>query len=32
LTLPQPVIAFSHANGFPAGTYRQHFDIWPAAG
>ncbi len=30
--MPQPVIAFSHANGFPAGTYRQHFEIWRAAG
>jgi pimeloyl-ACP methyl ester carboxylesterase len=28
----RPVIAFSHANGFPAGTYRRHFDIWQAAG
>jgi pimeloyl-ACP methyl ester carboxylesterase len=34
LTLPasQPVIAFSHANGFPAGTYRLHFEAWRAAG
>ena len=30
--MPQPVIAFSHANGFPASTYRQHFEIWRAAG
>jgi len=30
--MPTPVIAFSHANGFPAGTYRQHFEIWRAAG
>jgi pimeloyl-ACP methyl ester carboxylesterase len=28
----QPVIAFSHANGFPAGTYRLHFEAWRAAG
>jgi pimeloyl-ACP methyl ester carboxylesterase len=27
-----PVIAFSHANGFPAGTYRLIFDTWRAAG
>ena len=27
-----PVIAFSHANGFPAGTYRHHFERWRAAG
>jgi pimeloyl-ACP methyl ester carboxylesterase len=25
-------IAFSHANGFPAGTYRLMFDAWRAAG
>jgi pimeloyl-ACP methyl ester carboxylesterase len=25
-------IAFSHANGFPAGTYRVLFDAWRAAG
>ena len=25
-------IVFSHANGFPAGTYRQLFEIWRAAG
>ena len=25
-------IVFSHANGFPAGTYRQLFDAWRAAG
>jgi pimeloyl-ACP methyl ester carboxylesterase len=25
-------IVFSHANGFPAGTYRTLFDIWRAAG
>ncbi len=25
-------IVFSHANGFPAGTYRQIFDAWRAAG
>jgi pimeloyl-ACP methyl ester carboxylesterase len=27
-----PVIAFSHANGFPASTYRLIFDTWRAAG
>ncbi|MCY7314229.1 MAG: alpha/beta fold hydrolase [Rubrivivax sp.] len=26
------VIAFSHANGFPAGTYRRLFDHWRSAG
>ena len=26
------VIVFSHANGFPAGTYRQLFEAWRAAG
>ena len=25
-------IVFSHANGFPAGTYRQIFEAWRAAG
>ena len=25
-------IAFSHANGFPAGTYRAHFEVWRKAG
>ncbi|HZF79283.1 MAG TPA: alpha/beta fold hydrolase, partial [Rubrivivax sp.] len=25
-------IAFSHANGFPAGTYRLLFEAWRAAG
>jgi pimeloyl-ACP methyl ester carboxylesterase len=27
-----PPIVFSHANGFPAGTYRLLFEIWRAAG
>lgn len=27
-----PTLVFSHANGFPAGTYRQLFAIWRAAG
>lgn len=27
-----PAIVFSHANGFPAGTYRVHFEAWRAAG
>ena len=25
-------IVFSHANGFPAGTYRALFDVWRQAG
>ncbi|MFM7505218.1 MAG: hypothetical protein ACKO3M_01400, partial [Rubrivivax sp.] len=25
-------IVFSHANGFPAGTYRVLFEAWQAAG
>ena len=25
-------IVFSHANGFPAGTYRTLFEAWRAAG
>ena len=29
---PPRVIVFSHANGFPAGTYRSIFEIWRAAG
>ena len=29
---PQPAIVFSHANGFPAGTYRVLFEFWRAAG
>jgi pimeloyl-ACP methyl ester carboxylesterase len=28
---PSPIV-FSHANGFPAGTYRVLFDAWGAAG
>jgi pimeloyl-ACP methyl ester carboxylesterase len=27
-----PAIVFSHANGFPAGTYRSLFEAWRAAG
>lgn len=27
-----PVLVFSHANSFPAGTYRKLFDVWRAAG
>ena len=27
-----PAIVFSHANGFPAGTYRLLFEAWRAAG
>ena len=27
-----PTLVFSHANGFPAGTYRQLFQHWQAAG
>ena len=26
------LIVFSHANSFPAGTYRKHFAIWEEAG
>ena len=29
---PPPTIVFSHANGFPAGTYRLIFEAWRAAG
>lgn len=29
---PQPTIVFSHANGFPASTYRVLFDVWRKAG
>lgn len=29
---PAATIVFSHANGFPAGTYRQLFDEWRASG
>ena len=32
MSAEQPVIVFSHANGFPAGTYRSLFEIWRAAG
>lgn len=28
----KPPIVFSHANGFPAGTYRTLFEVWRAAG
>jgi pimeloyl-ACP methyl ester carboxylesterase len=28
----RPTLVFSHANGFPAGTYRQLFALWRAAG
>lgn len=28
----KPAIVFSHANGFPAGTYRLIFEAWRAAG
>lgn len=27
-----PTLVFSHANGFPAGTYRELFSVWRAAG
>ena len=26
------VLVFSHANGFPSGTYRKLFEVWQAAG
>ena len=28
----QPTLVFAHANGFPAGTYKQLFTVWRAAG
>jgi pimeloyl-ACP methyl ester carboxylesterase len=28
----QPTLCFSHANGFPAGTYRVLFEAWQSAG
>jgi pimeloyl-ACP methyl ester carboxylesterase len=28
----KPTLVFSHANGFPAGTYRLLLDLWRAAG
>src|SRR5574341_174328 len=28
----KPALVFSHANGFPAGTYRLLFEAWRAAG
>ncbi len=28
----KPTLVFSHANGFPAGTYQQLFKLWRAAG
>ena len=31
-SLPCPHLVFSHANGFPAGTYRVLFERWRAAG
>jgi pimeloyl-ACP methyl ester carboxylesterase len=31
-TAPQGRIVFSHANGFPAGTYRRLFEAWRSAG
>ena len=30
--MPTPTLVFSHANGFPAGTYRVLFEAWRAAG
>ena len=32
IAVTRPTLVFSHANGFPAGTYRQLFAIWRAAG
>ncbi len=26
--MPKPTLVFSHANGYPAGTYRQLFKLW----
>lgn len=31
MTAKRPIV-FSHANGFPAGTYRVLFEAWRAAG
>ncbi len=28
----KPTLVFSHANGFPAGSYRKLFDAWTHAG
>jgi pimeloyl-ACP methyl ester carboxylesterase len=30
--MPAPTLVFSHANGFPAGTYKQLFKRWREAG
>lgn len=30
--MPKPLIVFSHANGFPAGSYRVLFEHWRAQG
>ena len=30
--MTRPTIVFSHANGFPAGTYRALFKVWRGAG
>ena len=30
--MPAPTLVFSHANGFPAGTYKQLFKAWREAG
>ena len=30
--MSKPTLVFSHANGYPAGTYRQLFKIWRDAG
>lgn len=30
--MKKPAIVFSHANGFPAGTYRVLFEVWREAG
>ena len=32
MAVAPPTIVFSHANGFPAGTYRLIFEAWRAAG
>ena len=32
MAAPPRIIVFSHANGFPSGTYRSIFEIWRAAG
>ncbi len=32
MAVPQRTLVFSHANGFPAGTYTRLFEVWRQAG